>query len=57
MKIRLPKACSGRRATCHVTDDIRTYTETTLDVDKDGMLEILLVPNGFALVEVAASGK
>ena len=57
MKIRLPKACSGRRATCHVTDDIRTYTETTLDVDKDGMLEILLVPNGFALVEVAARGK
>ena len=57
VKIRLPEDCSGRRATCHVTDDIRTYTETTLDVDKDGMLELLLVPNGFALVEVAARGK
>ena len=52
VKVVLPKDCVGRRVTCHLTDDIRTYTEVGVDRDKDGSLALTLVPNSFALVEV-----
>ena len=52
VKVVLPKDCVGRRVTCHLTDDIRTYTEVGVDRDKDGSLKLTLVPNSFALVEV-----
>ena len=54
VKIRVPKDLQGRRAVCHLTDDVHTYTEVPLDADADGALELHLVPNSFAVVELAA---
>ena len=54
VKLRLPENLRGRRATCHLTDDVHTYTEVPLDTDPEGALELCLVPNSFAVVELPA---
>ena len=45
-------------ATCHVTDDIRTYTEVPPVVNADGSVTVRLRPFAFALLEMppAAAG-
>ena len=53
VKVRLPKDLQGRRAVCHLTDDVHTYTEVPLDADADGALELHLLPNSFAMIEIA----
>jgi len=44
-------------ATCHVTDDIRTYTEVPPIVNADGTVTVRLRPFGFALIELPAQAK
>ena len=52
VRIVLPKTSERCRAICHLTDDIRTYTEIAVDRNEDGSLELQLVPNSFALLEI-----
>ena len=42
---------SLRRARCHLTDAVRTYTEVPLDFEADGAANIRMQPNSFAIVE------
>jgi len=39
------------KATCHLTDDMRTYTEVPGVLQSDGSLKIKMMPCSFALVE------
>ena len=47
----LPKGVDPATARCHLTDAVRTYTETPLIVQADGTAVLKLQPNSFALVE------
>ena len=53
----LPLACKvavpeGYQAVdMHLTDKLRSYTETPVHFGKDGRLEVFLYPNAFALIE------
>ena len=49
--LRLPGLEDARRARCHVTDAVRTYTEVPLVRADDGSYIVRLQPNSFALVE------
>lgn len=51
VKIPAPAGRSFENARCHITDAVRTYTETPLVVDADGSAALKLEPNSFALVE------
>lgn len=39
------------KARCHLTDSVRTYTETPLDIKGDGSAVIRMQPNSFAVIE------
>ena len=52
VNVRLPDGGRSRRAMCHLTDDVRTYTEIVVDRDKDGAWTLTLVPNAFAFLEI-----
>ena len=51
VKIPVPPGLSFENVRCHVTDAVRTYTETPLVVGSDGSATLKLEPNSFALVE------
>ena len=51
VKIPAPAGLSFENVRCHVTDAVRTYTETPLVVGADGSATLKLEPNSFALVE------
>ena len=51
VKLTLPKGVDPATARCHLTDAVRTYTETPLIVQADGTAVLKLQPNSFALVE------
>ena len=40
-----------RAARCHLTDEVRTYTEVPLEVAADGSAILRMQPQSFALVE------
>ena len=42
---------SFRKARCHLTDAVRTYTEVPLELDAAGAAHIRMQPNSFAIVE------
>ena len=42
---------SFRRARCHLTDAVRTYTEVPLELDAASAAHIRMQPNSFAIVE------
>ncbi|MGN0847194.1 MAG: hypothetical protein ACI4RA_07405 [Kiritimatiellia bacterium] len=49
--ISLPKGTDYANARCHITDAVRTYTETPLVVNANGTASLKLQPNSFALIE------
>ena len=53
VRITLRRASGGSfaKATCHLTDEFRTYTETPLELNADGSADLELRPRSFAYVE------
>ena len=49
--LNLPGLTDARRARCHVTDAVRTYTEVPLVRADDGSYVVRMQPNSFAVVE------
>ena len=52
VRLALPKGRSFAKSRCHVTDAVRTYTETPLALNDDGTATLKLQPNSFAFVEI-----
>ena len=38
--------------TCHLTDDVRLYTETPVEANADGSVDLVLRPCSFAYLEL-----
>ena len=51
VNVALPAGVDPAQVRCHLTDAVRTYTETPLIVRADGTAALDLQPNSFALVE------
>ena len=51
VNVALPAGVDPAQVRCHLTDAVRTYTETPLIVRADGAAALDLQPNSFALVE------
>lgn len=49
--LRRASGSSLAKATCHLTDEFRTYTETPLELNADGSADLELRPRSFAYVE------
>lgn len=47
----LPKGVALDSVSCHLTDSVRTYTETPPVVRPDGTISLKLQPNSFVLIE------